>query len=137
MTAYDRRRQRLGRLAIVFLAGAVFFGWLFYHTAHAADTPLLLSLYHDANHDGQRQASEPPAANFAYEWSWTDGAQHISTVGTTDANGMISTGVHTGTWTLTGNALHWQITVDGDVASAGQRDIGVGTVGLWLPQVSK
>lgn len=137
MTAYDRRKRGLLRLAIVFLAGAVFFGWLFYRTAHAADMPMVLSLYHDTNHDGQRQVGEPPASNFAYEWSWTDGTRQLSATGTTDANGMIATGVHTGTWTLTGDALHWQLVVDGDVAGAGQRDVAVGSVGLWLPVVGR
>lgn len=137
MTAYDRRKRGLLRLAIVFLAGAVFFGWLFYRTAHAADMPLVLSLYHDTNHDGQRQAGEPPASNFAYEWSWTDGTRQLSATGTTDANGMISTSVYTGTWTLTGDALLWQLNVTGDVVSAGQQDIAVGSYGLWLPQVQR
>lgn len=136
MTAHNQRKALL-RLFYIALTGALIFSLLLYYSATAADTPLLLSLYHDANHDGQRQVGEPAAANFAYEWAWTDGTQRISTVGTTDANGMISTGVYTGTWTLMGDALYWQITVDGDVTGAAQRDVAVGSVGLWLPVVGR
>lgn len=136
MTAHNQRKALL-RLFYIALAGALIFSLLLYYSATAADAPLLLSLYHDANHDGQRQVGEPAEANFAYEWAWTDGKSQLSATGMTDANGMIATGVHTGTWTLTGDALHWQLVVDGDVAGAGQRDVAVGSVGLWLPVVGR
>lgn len=136
MTYHQRKRVML-RLAIVAFVGAAVFSLLFYYSLHATDMPLVLSLYHDANHDGQRQAGEPPAANFAYEWIWTDGTRQLSSAGMTDANGMIATSVYTGTWTLTGDALLWQLNVAGDVVSAGQQDIAVGSYGLWLPQVQR
>jgi len=134
---YNRVRARR-RLVIIALFGlAVFAAIALYNSAIAVDQALVLSLYHDANHDGQRQPSEVPAGNYAYMLAWTDGTQATSATGMTDAEGMIFTSVYTGTWTLTGDALHWQMVVDGEVLGSGVQEVAVGRYGLWLAQVRR
>ena len=135
MTKLNKRQKCLLRIITIAFGGAMYFSWLLWLSATAADIPLLLSLYHDTNHDGQRQSEEPAASDYAYALSWTNGTQSLSATGITDANGMIATRVTTGTWTVSGDALSWQITVDGDVVGAGVQDVGVGRHGLWLPVV--
>jgi hypothetical protein len=126
---------RSHRIALAVLAVAVYVVLMWMATKAAGDVPLLLALYHDTNHDGQRQAGEPAAADYPYALAWTNGEQALSSTGMTDGDGMISTSVYTGTWTISGDALQWSIVINGDVAGAGVQDVAVGPHGVWLPVV--
>lgn len=100
--------------------------------------PILIQLYHDLNLDGQRQSTEPPAAQQSYSLRWTDGQHTLSSTGQTDADGTVqATDYVTGTWTLRSDCINYTFIVTGDVA--GQAVVNLSTCPhlLYLPVLAK
>lgn len=131
------RRKATQRLLLLFAVGLAFFTWVWCSKA-ATGTPLVLRLYHDENHDGQFNGPDRLASLYPYEWMFTNGSVELGGTGITAGDGTISTEVFTGTWTLRGEAVYWQMTIKGDeVIDASVREIPVGQHVLWLPQLHR
>lgn len=142
MTAYPNRRRALFRLAMIALAGALFFSYLLYRSATAQST-VLLRLWHDQDASGTVSADDMPAGGVVVTVTeqCSDNvcaASPKAYVVVTDANGYVSLELQPDTAYSIDAPCMAMVVQASEVSGQAVQDVTTCAVWrVWLPQVGR